>query len=335
MRRRSRREVDIFNLSFLDVVSCGFGAIILLLVIVKVSEPHVIERLAVDLTGLVARLEAELFEIRGDTTVLNRELVSKQQQLSEVKERLARLKGELSSIRGEYSNSRNEHDAQTIIEGQLSSARQTLSAEMRRLLGANYQRTLARATIGGVPVDSEYIIFIIDTSGSMQQYAWPGVLKKLDEVLSIYPQVKGIQVMNDMGDYLFSQYQGKWIPDTPARRKAIIKRLASWQPFSNSSPVEGVEAAIRRFHAKDKRISLYVFGDDFARGSIQAVIDTVGSLNRADKSGHTPVRIHTVGFPVLFDFGKGLPVNAVRYAALMRKLAETNNGSFVGLNSVK
>ena len=95
MRRRSRREVDIFNLSFLDVVSCGFGAIILLLVIVKVSEPHVIERLAVDLTGLVARLEAELFEIRGDTTVLNRELVSKQQQLSEVQERLARLKGEL------------------------------------------------------------------------------------------------------------------------------------------------------------------------------------------------------------------------------------------------
>ena len=65
------------------------------------------------------------------------------------------------------------------------------------------------------------------------------------------------------------------------------------------------------------------------------MIDNVGSLNRADKSGHTPVRIHTVGFPVLFDFGKGLPVNAVRYAALMRKLAETNNGSFVGLNSVK
>ena len=335
MRRRGRRQIDIFNLSFLDVVSCGFGAIILLLVIVKISEPHVIERLAVDLTGLVQRLEAELFEIRGDTTVLNRELTSKQQQLSEIKEKLARLKGDLSDIRGQYSSTRHEHDAQTIIEGQLSSAKQSLSAEMRRVLGADYQRTLARATIGGVPVDSEYIIFIIDTSGSMKQHAWPGVLEKVREVLSIYPHVKGIQVMNDMGDYMFSQYRGKWIPDTPARRKAIIKRLAGWQPFSNSSPVEGVEAAIRRFHAKDKRISPYVFGDDFARGSIQAVLDTVGQLNRADKSGKTRVRIHTVGFPVLFDFSEGLPINAVRYAALMRKLAETNNGSFVGLNSVK
>jgi hypothetical protein len=335
MRRRGRRQIDIFNLSFLDVVSCGFGAIILLLVIVKISEPHVIERLAVDLSGLVQRLEAEVFAIRGDTTVLNRELTSKQQQLSEIKEKLARLKGDLSDIRGQYTTTRHEHDAQTIIEGQLSAAKQSLSAEMRRVLGADYQRTLARATIGGVPVDSEYIIFIIDTSGSMKQHAWPGVLEKVREVLSIYPRVKGIQVMNDMGDYMFSQYRGKWIPDTPARRKAIIKRLAGWQPFSNSSPVEGVEAAIRRFYAKDKRISLYVFGDDFARGSIQAVLDTVGQLNRADKSGKTRVRIHTVGFPVLFNFSDGLPINAVRYAALMRKLAETNNGTFVGLNSVK
>jgi hypothetical protein len=204
---------------------------------------------------------------------------------------------------------------------------------MKRLAGTGYRRP-ASSAIGGVPVDSEYIIFIIDTSGSMNQNAWALVLQKVKEVLAIYPQVKGIQVMNDMGDYMYSQYKGKWIPDTPARRKAINKRLAGWVPFSNSSPVEGIEAAIRRFHAKDKRISLYVFGDDFARGSIQTVIDTVAKLNRAGQSGKRRVRIHTVGFPVQFGQG-GLPVNAVRYAALMRKLAEENGGSFVGLNSVR
>jgi hypothetical protein len=335
MSRRSRRSVDIFNLSFLDVVSCGFGAIILLLVIVKISEPHVIERLAVDLSGLVARLEAELHEIRGETTVLNRELTAKQEQLSVEREKLARLKGDRSEIRGQFAATRNEHEAQTIIKGQLASAKQDLTAEMRRLLGSGYQRRKLDATIGGVPVDSEYIIFIIDTSGSMQQNAWRLVLKKVSEVLDIYPQVKGIQVMNDMGDYMFSTYKGRWIPDSPARRRSIIKRLAGWQPFSNSSPVEGIEAAIRRFHAKDRRISLYVFGDDFARGSIQSVVDTVASLNRADKSGKRRVRIHTVGFPVLFGVGNGIPVNAMRYAALMRKLAETNGGSFVGLNSTR
>ena len=333
MSRRTRRSIDIFNLSFLDVVSCGFGAIILLLVIVKVSEPHVIEQLAIDLSGLVAQLEAELHDIRGETVVLNRELLARKEQLSEEREKLARLQGDMSSIRGQYATTRNEYDAQNIIENQLTTAKQELTEEMRRLLGSGYQRKKLAATIGGVPVDSEYIIFIIDTSGSMQQNAWPLVLKKVTEVLDIYPQVKGIQVMNDMGDYMFTQYQVKWIPDTPARRKAIITRLSGWQPFSNSSPVEGIEAAIRRFHAQDKRISLYVFGDDFSRGSIQVVVDTVAQLNRADKSGRQRVRIHTVGFPVLFDSANGIPVNAMRYAALMRKLAETNGGSFVGLNS--
>jgi len=195
-------------------------------------------------------------------------------------------------------------------------------------------RRPADAPVGGIPVDSEYIIFVIDTSGSMFQGPWQLVLRKVSETLKVYPKVKGIQVMNDMGDYMFSEYQGKWIPDSPARRGAIVKRLADWEPFSNSSPVEGIEAAIRRYHAGDKRISLYVFGDDFSSGSIQAVIDTVDALNRADGSGRRRVRIHTVGFPVQFIPG-GIPVNAVRFAALMRKLAEDNNGSFVGLNSTR
>ncbi len=131
MSRRTRRSIDIFNLSFLDVVSCGFGAIILLLVIVKISEPHVIEQLAVDLSGLVAQLEAELHEIRGETVVLNRELTARQEQLSEQREKLARLQGDISSIRGQYATTRNEHDTQTIIEGQLASAKQELTEEIR------------------------------------------------------------------------------------------------------------------------------------------------------------------------------------------------------------
>jgi hypothetical protein len=333
MARNRRRTIDVFNLSFLDVVSCGFGAIILLLVIVKIAEPSVIERLSIDLSGLVQNLENQRHQIRGETDTLNRELVQKQEQLSESRVRLARLQGELSALRGQYRTTRNEYEPQSVIEKQLQTARQDLSEEMRRMLGEAYRRPRTDATIGGIPVDSEYVIFIIDTSGSMQQYAWSLVRRKVAEVLDIYPRVKGIQVMNDMGDYMFSQYSGKWISDTPARRQAILQRLATWKPFSNSSPVEGVEAAIKRFYARDKRISIYVFGDDYARGSIQTVVDTVNELNRANSSGQRRVRIHAIGFPVLFAQG-GIPPNVVRFAALMRKLAEDNNGSFVGLNSV-
>ena len=331
-RTRRRREIEIFNLSFLDVVSCGFGAIVLLLVIVKISEPRVIERLTVDLSGQVKKLQEELFVIRGETKTLNRDLTEKQQQLSLSREKLARLKGSLSTIKGQFARAQSDRDTQAIIEGQLRTAQQSLTDEMRRLQSSTIK--IANNRIGGVPVDSEYIIFIIDTSGSMNQFAWSLVRQKIKEVLNVYPKVKGIQVMNDMGEYMFATYSGKWIPDTPSRRSAINQRLSSWTPFSNSSPVEGIEAAIRRFYAKDKRISLYVFGDDFSSGSIENVINTVDRLNRADSSGKHRVRIHAMGFPVLFNVG-GMGNNVVRFAALMRKLAENNDGTFVGLNSTR
>lgn len=331
-RRRPRPQFETSNLSFLDVVSCGFGAIILLLVIIKIAEPNVIKKLAIDLSSLVARLSQQQQQITRDSATITQQLNDKQQQLRSAQQVLARLQTDAAAVQQQYTAMQKDAATQDIIQGRLRLAKQSLTEEMRRLLGQQYQRT--DATIGGVPVDSEYIIFIVDTSGSMHQHAWPLVLQKVNQVLAIYPRVKGIQVMNDMGGYMFSQYSGRWIPDTPVRRKAIISRLASWRPFSNSSPVEGIEAAIRRFYAKDKQISLYVFGDDFASGSIQRVIDTVAKLNRRDQSGQRRVRIHAIGFPVNFKEGE-ITTNAARFAALMRKLAEDNNGSFVGLNSVR
>jgi hypothetical protein len=330
--RTRRRQIEVFNLSFLDVISCGFGAIILLLVISKISEPMVIEQTNVDLSGLVVQLEEELHSIRGETQILNRQLIARQEQLSEDKEKLARLQGALTNIEGQYHLASTATKAQSLIQEELKSAKQELSDEMRQLL-TDYQRPKEDAVIGGIPVDSEYIIFVIDTSGSMQRFAWPLVRQKMKEILDIYPRVKGVQVLNDMGDYMFSQYAGRWIPDSNARRRAILDRLSTWAPFSNSSPSEGVTKAIQRFYASDKRISLYVFGDDFSGGLMQNVVNTVRQKNASGRKGRR-VRIHTIGFPVLMT-QPGAGQNAARFAALMRKLAEDNNGSFVGLNSLK
>ena len=80
-RRKSRAPAE-FSLSFLDVICCGFGAIILLLMITKTVQPQIIEASAVNLEGLIADLQEQLFEIRGETRVLNRDLNAKHEQLS-------------------------------------------------------------------------------------------------------------------------------------------------------------------------------------------------------------------------------------------------------------
>ena len=329
-----RRDIEVFSLSFLDCICCGFGAIILLFVLSKFAQPIIIEEMQEDLQAELVRLEKEIFEIRGETTILNRELKSKQEQLSKEKVKIARLQGDISAIKGQFAGSKSNAEVQNIIEGKLALALQKLTDEMRRLLKAQ-PRKKVKSSVGGIPVDSEYIIFIIDTSGSMQRNAWSLVLKKLRETLQVYPQVKGIQVMNDMGIYMFSQYRGKWIPDTPARRKAIINNLRTWRSFSNSSPVEGITAAIRTFYSRDKKISIYVFGDEFSGEAIQPVIDTVDRINAAGKDGSRRVRIHAVGFPVLIDKATGRGNTGERFAMLMRALCERNGGTFVGLNSTR
>ena len=75
--RRARRDFEVFSLSFLDVICCGFGAIILLLVLTKFGEPLAIEEARRDLDRLLIELEAELYEIRGETTILDRRLRGK------------------------------------------------------------------------------------------------------------------------------------------------------------------------------------------------------------------------------------------------------------------
>ncbi len=335
MSRRRSRPLEVFSLSFLDVVCCGFGAIILLLVLLKISEPVVLEAVRADLSGVVADLDRRIHEIRGDTTRVRRDLELGRARLADLEGDLAALEAELAAVRGRQAESNRSLDTQEVIEGQLAAARQSLSAEMRRLLGREFRRQPSDATIGGVPVDSEYVIFIIDTSGSMFENAWPLVQKKIDEVLDVYPRVKGIQVLNDMGEYMFRQYDGRWIPDTPARRRSIVKRLRTWSAFSNSSPVEGITAAIRTFYSPDKKISLYVFGDEFSTGTVEAVMRAVDSINRKNAKGERLVRIHAVGFPVQFARPGNLQITGIRFAALMRELSTKHGGSFVGLNDFR
>lgn len=328
-----RREIAEFGMSFLDVICCGFGAIILLLMITKTVQPQIIEASTANLEGKVAALQEQVFEIRGETTILNRDLNAKHEQLSQYDERIAILRGQLASLKSRHDSLNVETSSNDIVMEQLAIARQSLSAEMRRLLGSQHQSK--NNLIGGIPVDSEYIIFVIDTSGSMFSYAWERMIQELQATLSIYPKVKGIQILNDMGKYMFSRYRGKWIPDTPGRRKVIVDTLRNWNAFSNSSPVEGITQAIKSFHDPGKKISIFVFGDEFTGNSIAQVVDVVSRINGVDEQGNHRVRIHAVGFPVQFIRAQHLQTTGIRFATLMRELTYRNGGTFVGLNDFR
>ena len=322
-----RRTVEIFSLSFLDCICCGFGAIILLLVLTEYGQPIQMEESRIKLNGQVVELDEQLHDIRGETEQLNRELKGRLEELQKEQRRIAQLAGDLTNVNGQFSASRKEASATNSMETQLVSSYQTMTEEMKRLLKDQAARPKSEA-IGGIPIDSEYIIFIVDTSASMTSGHWTEAQAILQEILSIYPRVKGIQIMDDEGKVMIGGTRGQWMTDSVFQRKQIVERMKNWRAFSNSSPVEGIEEAIKVYWAADKRISLYVLGDEFTGDSIQKALDDVSRLNRVDKDGRRLVRIHAVGFP---ESPGMTPFTSIRFSALMRLMCEQNNGTFVGI----
>ena len=321
-----RRQIEVFSLSFLDCICCGFGAIILLLVLTEYGKPVADEKTRKNLEIQQIELKGELDEIRGETERLNDQLPGRVDELRKDQQKLTHLAGDLTNIRGQFDASKKEASVTNIVQTELTSAYQTLTAEMQRLLKEQARRPKSEA-VGGIPIDSEYIILVIDTSASMNTH-WELAVQVIREILNLYPHIKGLQVMNDQGRYMFDGTRGQWLTDTPDRREQIVKKMRNWRPFSQSNPVPGMIEAVRSYWAPDKRISAYVLGDEFTGDSIQDALDQVGQLNKPDANGRRVVRIHAIGYMNARDYP---PFTNIRFSALMRMICSENNGAFVAL----
>ena len=185
--------------------------------------------------------------------------------------------------------------------------------------------TVVSETVAGIKIDSDFLIFIVDTSGSMK-VIWDEVQQKIAAVLESYPSIKGIQVMDADGSLLFP-YQGYvWMRADVNGLEKIKKAVKNWEKQSSSSPEEGIKTAIENFYARDKKIALWIFADDYqGRNSVDNLIRFVDSINTVKRSGKRLVTINALGFRT--DFAPGRQ----KFALAMRELCERNGGAFIGL----
>lgn len=320
MKRKRRGAFATFSLSFLDCISCGFGAIILLFVIFRGSHPQILEQVESELEGLLKDRENAIFEIRGDTLKTNLDLERALEQLSEWEDRIAQLQRLLKEVEGQYAASDARSRKQVEEEESLKRALQDL--DLSRM-----PEQKPTDVVGGIPADSEYVIFVIDTSGSMDQHARL-VARKLEETLFAFPNLKGIQIMNADGLYLFSGTKGTWLSDSPSQRRRILNRYLDWHNDSGSNPGPGILTAITDFNDGEEKISIFVFGDEMDSGNPTEFLSIVERNNPRLDNGDHLIRIHGIGFYTDFAFSGQTGKN---FAELMRLLAVRNGGAFVGI----
>ena len=307
MKRRKGIENTLF--SFLDVISCGFGAIVMLVLIYKFNPSNRVENF-VDETAYLIKLD-ELQSINKELKKINEQLTTDfleiNQEFLETKSSIKNKEVILDSIEIKKRDLEDSVEALKIVEENLT----TFSLKKKKII--------RDIEVGGIPVDSEYIIFIVDTSGSMLRI-WDKVSKKIENILKIHPSVKGFQILNDMGVPLISAYENKWIPDTSTWRKNSIKLFKLWNIASNSSPLEGIEWALIKYSDPKKSIAIYVMGDDYTGGNYDIAINKITKLNKKKKF---KTRIHAIGF-LAQD-------TTDRFSIIMREITKQNKGTFIAL----
>ena len=67
---RKRRNIEAFSLSFLDCICCGFGAVVLLLVLSKLNDPNLIitDQVSEDSITLLTQEIEEIKDLSVSTT---------------------------------------------------------------------------------------------------------------------------------------------------------------------------------------------------------------------------------------------------------------------------
>jgi|TARA_B110000977_G_scaffold68138_1_gene92436 hypothetical protein len=302
-----REAPDAFGTAFLDIISCGFGAIVLLILIFK-FEPEVTGLASVSNDDANAKIK-QLYSLIDE---IDAEAMTEDPQATE--DKLDALKAAEASLTRSLSETSKLQQTSATLKQQLAALE--VMNKRQQIAGTSAgKQSRQDDEVGGIPVDRDYIIFVVDTSGSMKEI-WHKVMQEIENILTVHPQVKGFQVINDNGNYLISGYAGKWIKDTASKRKRIMKLFSSWASISNSSPVEGIETALTRYSKYADNLSIYVIGDDYTGANFDQVISRTRQLNKGR------ARIHALNF---------ISPNAStdRFSTLMREICRENQGTFL------
>ncbi len=322
-----RRQIEVYSLSFLDCLCCGFGAILLLFILSIGSGPHGVES-EIDVPTL-ERMQAQLAMLEADIaekSALLEAAINSEDTAAE-RERILSLIQELEST---LADLQQEYESK---KANLSTAEQA-AAEAKRLLESFKHEDLPPI---GLPAEATHVAFVIDTSGSMRNQLTKqlhyGVIDQIEEILDSLPEVQSIQFLDTSGNYILRGRAGIWLPDTQGLRRQALQQILRYPILSESDPTRGLRRSIIDLKPGlrgDESMSLYVVGDDF-RGSTQSLLINLDRLNpRNPATGKRAVSISAIGFPTLINpFQIGAPQGNTRYANIMREIAEAHDGVLI------
>ncbi len=360
---RRRKSINVFGLSFLDVMFCGFGSVILLVMIINAKAITHRKEVTRDLRGEVERmerevLEGELFlsELRASLEEVGRASADATGAARSTREAIEAGRASLATVL-ESTRSR-EDDVEALkaelkaLEGQRDAAAREVQKreaeeagrgkQVRKFLGDGDRQYLTGLKMGG-----ERVLILVDASASMLAETVVNVVLTRNRTESVRRRAPKWRRTIATVEWLVSQ-----LPST-ARFQLVAFNTKAWPVVEESvgrwldaGDAEGLDAAIAALRAVVPADGTSLHRAFEAAGALRPAPDNVFLLTDGlpTQGAGPPVDTKVSGRQRLRHFEQsvrrlpsGVPVNTILFpmegdplaASAFWKLAMSTRGSFL------
>jgi len=352
-----RRSVNAFSLAFLDVMFCGFGAVILFFMIINANTYERREKINYEITADARKVDVEvkdadkfLVELKNSLLDIENKLVKAQGQTHEVVEKIRREKvqlarldkdtlAKLESIEALKADLKSLEEANKRLEG--GAEKQLEGDHLRQFSGQGQRQYLTGLKMGG-----EHILILVDSSASMladkiinvlrfrnlpaneriRAAKWQQVLYTVDWISTRIPSSSKFQIYN-FNESVSPTYQAngaQWLSGNNGKHlNSAVDNLFRTAPEKGTDLYKAFDSISKLSPAPD---NIYLLTDGLPTKSASANFGN--KVNAKQRKKHFR--------KALEKLPGGIPVNIILFhmegdpeaSSEFWKLAQRTNGAF-------
>ncbi len=288
---RKRRSTEIFSMSFLDCMSCGFGAVILFFMIIN-SHSDVNTDQTKALQAETDKLEVEVLEGRKNLALARTSIQKLETEDEEAKDQISIIEALIAELQAELATYDKDTLAKIERIEKLQSDIKSLEEEVKRLLAIKKEEDEAgqrirsfrgegdRQYLTGLKLGGERTLILVDRSASMLHETivniirrknlpeseqllsrkWRQVVASVDWLTSQFKAESEYQIymFNNVAEPVIKGTDGLWLKADDGKQLDDAVRTLRRTPPKNGTNMLAAFAVIRDMNPRPDNVILLV-----------------------------------------------------------------------------
>lgn len=238
-----RRDTNVFSLAFLDIMSCGFGAVILIFIVIQHGSEATPQEASLEIMAEIKRIEVEVKDETEGLVQLKNTVKEKDDEIATTEEAIITILKQIRDLERQIAAVETDgaSDEQSIEElkseiKELEQEAASLESSVTEQTGSDSRSFVGdgdRQYLSGVHLGGEHILILLDSSASMlddtivniirrrnmsleqklQAPKWQRALATVDWVVANIPREANVQLFgfNETAWPAVKGSEGSWI----------------------------------------------------------------------------------------------------------------------------